>query len=60
MPLFINSLGADTHTHTHILTIHTGSILRNQACGGCRPAQTWFTNVVQKLQKYNIIAIAIC
>ena len=32
MPLVINSLGGvHTHTqHTHILMIHTGSILRNQ------------------------------
>ena len=34
MPLVINSLGADTHTHTHKNTytdIRTETILRNQA-----------------------------
>ena len=41
MPLVINSFrGADTHTH--ILTIHVGSILRNQACADLWPASTWF------------------
>ena len=42
MPLVINSLGrGHTHTHTQtcIPTIHTGSILRNQALTGFKNLQ---------------------
>ena len=42
MPLVINSLGADTHTHKHTHThtdIHTETILRNQA----HAARDWYT-----------------
>ena len=42
-PLVIDSLGGGhTHKHTHILTIRTGSILKNQACTGRRPARAGF------------------
>ena len=44
MPLVINSLGS-RHTHTHTMTIHAGSILRNQAHTGLQPVCTWFKNV---------------
>ena len=40
-PLAINSLGSG-HTHAHIPTIRTGSILRNQVRAGFSPAHTWF------------------
>ena len=39
MPLVINSLGGG-HTHKHTQTIHTGSILRNQA-------RAWFNNFIR-------------
>ena len=36
-PLFINSLGVDTHMQTHMhADIRTEKILRNQMCIGCR------------------------
>ena len=44
-PLVINSLGRG-HTRTRIPTIHTGSILRNQACAGLWPARAWFKNTI--------------
>ena len=50
-PIVINSLGGG-HTHTHILTIYTGSILRNQVCAGLRPACAWFKNV-KKVRKFS-------
>ena len=45
-PLVINSLG-DGHTQTHTQTnthtdIRTGTISRNQAHAGLRPAHAWF------------------
>ena len=40
-PLVINSLGFG---HTHILTIRTGSILRNQARAGLGLVPAWFKN----------------
>ena len=44
-PLVINSLGGGhTRKHTHILTIRTGSTLRNQARPGLWPARAWFKN----------------
>ena len=45
MPLVINSLGGGhthTHTQTHIQTIRTGSISRNQARAGLWPVRAWF------------------
>ena len=48
MPLVINSLGGGhthTNTQTHIQTdIRIGTISRNQACTGLRPAHAWFKN----------------
>ena len=45
MPIVINSLGGGhTHTQTHILTICTGSILRNQVRANLWPAHVWFKN----------------
>ena len=52
-PLVIDSLGrGHTHTHTQarIPTIRTGSILRNQARAGLRPAHAWFNNHVHKFK----------
>ena len=44
-PLVINSLErGHTHMQARIPTIHTGSIVRNQARAGLRPARTWFKN----------------
>ena len=50
-PLVINSLGrghthTHTHTRTHIPSIRTGSILRNQVCAGLWPAHAWFKNIL--------------
>ena len=42
IPLIINSLGRG---HTHIPTIRTGSILRNQAHACHRPVRAWFKNL---------------
>ena len=54
MPLVINSLGGGhthTHTHTHTSThtdVRTGTISRNQAHAGRRPARAWFKNLLQR------------
>ena len=54
MPLVINSLGnGHTHSHARIPTICTGSILRNQADAGCRPACAWFKNVLKPINLAN-------
>ena len=53
MPLVINSLGGGhthTQTHTHILKICTGSILRNQACA-------WFKKYKNKLEMKEIYKV---
>ena len=45
MPLVINSLGVDTHTHTQAYQrSRTEAIIRNQACAGLWPACAWFNN----------------
>ena len=52
LPLVINSLrGGDTHRerHTCISTIHTGSILRNQAH---RLVRAWFNKKIFSLVKF--------
>ena len=47
-PLVISSLGrGHTNTQTRIPTICTGSILRNQARAGLRPARAWFKKKIE-------------
>ena len=54
MPLVINSLGGrHTHTHKHTHTdVRTGTISRNQARAGLRPAHAWFKNTNIVLKKW--------
>ena len=57
-PLVINGPGGGhTHMQTHIMVIHTGSILRNQACASCRPTRAWFKNRAV-LSFQNIVYVA--
>ena len=60
-PLVINSVGSgDTHTHTLIPTIRTGSILRHQARAGLWPVHARFKNshiVVLKMANFWLIKL---
>ena len=51
MPHHTISYQGRTHTHTHILTIRTRLILRNQVHASVWPVRAWFKNQIQFLNQ---------